>query len=93
MTSRKQRKKEVKEMNALVKTVDPNFEYIGHEIEDEVMRIYVHSTRREGKLIVSRGVRNLRGYRQQPKRHDVRMVEWIPQKDRLWNPTNLPHIP
>lgn len=35
-------------MDELVKTVDPNFEYIRHEVEGEVMRIYVHSTRREG---------------------------------------------
>jgi transposase len=36
-------------MDELVKTIDPNFEYIRHEIEQGVMRIYVKSTREEVK--------------------------------------------
>jgi transposase len=34
-------------MDELVKTVDPHFEYESHTIEGGVMRLYVHSTRKE----------------------------------------------
>jgi transposase len=34
-------------MDSLVKTVDPNFEYISHETENGVMRIFVKSARQE----------------------------------------------
>ena len=34
-------------MNELVKTVDPNFEYESHTIDGGVMRLFVHSTRKE----------------------------------------------
>jgi transposase len=34
-------------MEALVKAIDPNFAYEGYEIEDGIMRLYVHSTRNE----------------------------------------------
>ena len=34
-------------MDELVKTVDPHFEYESHVIDGGVMRLYVHSTRKE----------------------------------------------
>jgi len=36
-------------MNELVKTADPNFEYIRHEVDSAVLRIYVKSTRQEAQ--------------------------------------------
>ena len=35
------------EMDELVKTVDPHFEYESHSIDGSVMRLYVRSTRKE----------------------------------------------
>ena len=34
-------------MNELVKNIDPHFEYDSHAINDSVMRLYVHSNRKE----------------------------------------------
>ncbi|MDR2088494.1 MAG: transposase family protein [Clostridiales Family XIII bacterium] len=36
-------------MDSPVKTADPNFEYIRHETEDGVMRVFVKSTRQEAR--------------------------------------------
>jgi transposase len=36
-------------MDHLVKTVDQNFEYVSHEAEGSVIRIFVQSTRREAR--------------------------------------------
>ena len=34
-------------MNELVKRIDPHFAYEWHEIEDDIMKVYVSSTRKE----------------------------------------------
>ena len=36
-------------MNELVKRIDPHFAYEWHEIEDNIMRMYVSSTRKEAQ--------------------------------------------
>jgi transposase len=43
----REKREEGEEMDELVKTTDPNFEYERHEVDGNVMRLHVHSTRKE----------------------------------------------